>query len=102
MLGLEDLSRADRRVVSQARRIERFLTQPFLTTEQFTGTPGRMVPLSKTIEGCERILADDCNDWPESALYMIGGLDEAHRVKPPDRQHDRGIDPAPAIEGCER
>jgi F-type H+-transporting ATPase subunit beta len=79
MLGLEELSRADRRTVSQARRIERFLTQPFFTTEQFTGAPGRTVPLDKAIEGCERILGDEFQDWPEGALYMLGDIDEAQR-----------------------
>lgn len=77
MLGLEELSVADRRVVSRARRLERYLSQPFYTTEHFTGHPGRSVPLSTVIDDCERILADGCADWPESALYMIGGLDEA-------------------------
>jgi F-type H+-transporting ATPase subunit beta len=77
MLGLDELSRADRRTVSQARRIERFLTQPFFTTEQFTGMPGRIVTTDAVIEGCERILADEFKDWPDSALYMLGGIDEA-------------------------
>jgi len=79
MLGLEELSRADQRTVSQARRLERFLTQPFFTTGQFTGAEGRSVPLAQTLEGCERILADDYADWPEDALYMIGAIDEARR-----------------------
>jgi len=79
MLGLEELSRSDRRTVSQARRIERFLTQPFFTTEQFTGTPGRTVPLAKAIEGCERILAGEFADYSEGDLYMLGTIDEAAR-----------------------
>jgi F-type H+-transporting ATPase subunit beta len=77
MLGLEELSQKDRDTVSQARRLERFLTQPFFTTEQFTGHPGKMVELEQTIEGCERILAGEFADYPESALYMIGAIDEA-------------------------
>ncbi len=76
MLGIEELSRDDRATVSRARRLERFLTQPFFTTEQFTGKPGRLVPLDKTIEGCERILADEFAGTAESALYMIGTADE--------------------------
>jgi F-type H+-transporting ATPase subunit beta len=77
MLGLEELSRADRRTVQQARRLERFLTQPFYTTEHFTGVPGRMVGIDDTLEGCERILADDFADRPERTLYMIGAVGEA-------------------------
>lgn len=77
MLGLEELSRNDRETVSKARRLERFLTQPFFTTEQFTGKPGKMVPLEKTIEGCERILAKEYAGVSENSLYMIGTIEEA-------------------------
>ncbi len=77
MLGLEELSRDDRRTVNRARRLERFLTQPFFTTEQFTGHSGRLVPLNQTLSGCERILNDEFADLPERALYMIGSVDEA-------------------------
>jgi F-type H+-transporting ATPase subunit beta len=76
MLGMEELSRDDRRVVNRARRLERFLTQPFFTTEQFTGHSGRMVEIDDTLEGCERILADEFHDLPERTLYMIGGVEE--------------------------
>lgn len=77
MLGLEQLSPDDRRVVARARRLERFLTQPFFTTEQFTGLAGKLVSLKDALDGCERILADEFKDLPESALYMIGAVDEA-------------------------
>lgn len=77
MLGLEELSSEDRKTVYRARRLERFLTQPFFTTEHFTGKKGRMVDPEKTVEGCERILADEFAEVPESALYMIGDIDEA-------------------------
>jgi F-type H+/Na+-transporting ATPase subunit beta len=77
MLGLEELSQADRRTVFRARRLERFLTQPFFTTEQFTGMEGRVVKLEDALEGCERILADEFSDLPERAVYMIGTIDEA-------------------------
>ena len=77
MLGLEQLSPEDRNVVARARRLERFLTQPFFTTEQFTGLPGKLVSLEDALDGCERILADEFKDVPESALYMIGAVDEA-------------------------
>ena len=77
MLGLEQLSPDDRKVVARARRLERFLTQPFFTTEQFTGQPGKLVSLEDALDGCERILDDEFMDLPESALYMIGTVDEA-------------------------
>jgi len=77
MLGLEQLSPEDRNVVARARRLERFLTQPFFTTEQFTSMPGKLVPLVDALDGCERILNDEFKDYPERALYMIGSIDEA-------------------------
>ncbi|MEW6277607.1 MAG: F0F1 ATP synthase subunit beta, partial [Candidatus Eremiobacterota bacterium] len=76
-LGLEELSQEDRRLVNRARRLERFLTQPFFTTRRFTGHPGRAVSLADTLDGCERILADEFHDRPESALYMVGKVEEA-------------------------
>jgi F-type H+-transporting ATPase subunit beta len=77
MLGLEQLSPSDRKIVARARRLERFLTQPFFTTEQFTGLTGKLVSLKDSLLGCERILRDEFMDYPESALYMIGAIDEA-------------------------
>jgi F-type H+-transporting ATPase subunit beta len=77
MLGLEQLSPEDRNVVARARRLERFLTQPFFTTEQFTGLTGKLVSLEDALDGCERILRDEFKDYPESALYMIGAVGEA-------------------------
>jgi F-type H+-transporting ATPase subunit beta len=77
MLGLEQLSPEDRAVVARARRLERFLTQPFFTTERFTGHKGKLVSLKDTLDGCERILRDDLKDYPESSLYMIGAIGEA-------------------------
>lgn len=79
MLGLEELSQADQRTVNRARRLERFLTQPFFTTEHFTGHGGRMVELEDALDGCERILNDEFSDYPEKALYMIGKIDEAKK-----------------------
>ena len=76
MLGLEQLSPADRTVVARARRLERFLTQPFFTTEQFSGIKGKLVSLKDALDGCERILRDEFKDYPESALYMIGAISE--------------------------
>ncbi len=77
MLGLEQLSAADRNVVNRARRLERFFTQPFFTTEQFSGLKGKEVSLEDALTGCERILADEFKELPESAFYMIGSIDEA-------------------------
>ena len=79
MLGLEQLSQDDRNVVFRARRLERFLTQPFYTTGQFSGMTGKTVSLADALDGCERILNDECSNVPESALYMIGSLAEVKR-----------------------
>jgi len=77
LLGLEELGAEDRRIVQRARRLQRFLAQPFFVTEGFTGVPGRSVPVADTIKGCRMILAGDCDDWQESSLYMIGTIEEA-------------------------
>ncbi len=77
LLGMEELGREDRQIVERARRLQRFLTQPFTVTEAFTGIPGRSVPIEETIKGCKAILAGECDDWDEAALYMVGSLDEA-------------------------
>ncbi|MEO6229854.1 MAG: F0F1 ATP synthase subunit beta [Ferruginibacter sp.] len=79
MLGMEQLSVQDRNVVNRARRIERFLTQPFFATEQFSGIKGKQVSLKDALDGCERILADEFKDYPESAFYMIGSIDEVQK-----------------------
>ena len=77
MLGLEQLSADDRNLVNRARRMERFLTQPFFSTEQFSGMKGKEVSLDDALDGCESILADEFKDFQESAFYMIGSIDEA-------------------------
>ena len=94
MLGLEQLSPEDRNVVARARRLERFLTQPFFTTEQFSGLEGRLVSREDALDGCERILRDEFKDYPESALYMIGKVDEAID-KVTDQARSGGADTAP-------
>ncbi|MGM0585634.1 MAG: F0F1 ATP synthase subunit beta, partial [Pseudomonadota bacterium] len=81
MLGLEELSERDRATVARARRLERFLTQPFFTTEQFTGKTGRFVTLEETLDSCEAILNDAHADRPEGDFYMIGALDELDRAR---------------------
>jgi F-type H+/Na+-transporting ATPase subunit beta len=79
MLGLEQLSVEDRKIVARARRLERFLTQPFFATEKFSGIAGKLVSLQDSLDGCERILNDEFNDLPESALYQIGAIGEARQ-----------------------
>ncbi|HEY3820268.1 MAG TPA: F0F1 ATP synthase subunit beta [Polyangiaceae bacterium] len=81
MLGLEELSVEDRRTVARARRLQRFLTQPFLVTEAFTGRPGKSVPVAETIVGCDAILSGGCDDWPEAAFYMTGTIDDVRARK---------------------
>ena len=79
MLGLEQLTAEDRKLVNRARRLERFFTQPFFTTEQFSGMKGKEVALEEALDGCERILADEFKDVPEDAFYMIGSVKEINK-----------------------
>lgn len=81
MLGLEQLSQEDRNVVARARRLERFLTQPFSVTQQFSGIEGKLVSLKDALDGCEHILNDEFKDYPESALYMIGSISEVKKLE---------------------
>ena len=74
ILGIEELSAEDRLVVKRARRLERFLTQPFFLTEEFTGRPGKHVPLAATIAGCRAIVAGRADELPEEAFFMVGEL----------------------------
>ncbi|WP_250121196.1 F0F1 ATP synthase subunit beta [Chroococcidiopsis sp. CCMEE 29] len=76
ILGLDELSEDDRLTVARARRIERFLSQPFFVAEVFTGSPGKYVKLEETIKGFQRILAGELDDLPEQAFYMVGNIDE--------------------------
>jgi len=77
ILGMEELSEEDRVAVNRARRLQRFLTQPFFVSEPFTGMPGRYVPLPETLRGFREILEGRHDDLPEQAFYMIGPIDEA-------------------------
>ncbi|ANN58720.1 F0F1 ATP synthase subunit beta [Mesorhizobium loti NZP2037] len=79
LLGVEELGTADRLIVKRARRLQRFLSQPFAVTEAFTGKPGRSVALADTLAGCSAILDGQTDDWAESSLYMVGTLDDARR-----------------------
>jgi F-type H+-transporting ATPase subunit beta len=77
LLGVEELSSQDQIAVRRARRLQRFLTQPFQVTEAFTGIPGRPVPLAATLAGVRAILDGETDDWPEAALFMTGDLEQA-------------------------
>ena len=90
LLGVEELGAEDRKLVGRARRLQRFLTQPFAATEAFTGAPGRSVAVADTIAGCKAILAGECDDWRESAFYMIGTLDEARENERAAREGEAG------------
>ncbi len=77
ILGMDELSEDDKNVVERARKIEKFLSQPFFVAEVFTGAPGKYVKLEDTIAGFKGIIAGDYDHMPESAFYMVGGMDEA-------------------------
>ncbi len=77
ILGMEELSEDDKVTVARARKIQRFLSQPFFVAEQFTGTPGQYVPLKETIRGFKEVLAGKHDDLPEGAFYMVGTIDDA-------------------------
>ncbi len=77
ILGMDELSDEDKVVVQRARRIERFLSQPFNVAEQFTGRPGKYVPLAETVRGFKELLEGRCDELPEQAFYMVGGIEEA-------------------------
>ncbi|VVC76914.1 ATP synthase subunit beta [Aquicella siphonis] len=77
ILGMDELSEEDKQTVARARRIQRFLSQPFFVAEVFTGTPGRYVPIKETIRGFKGILSGEYDHLPEQAFYMVGSIDEA-------------------------
>ena len=74
---MDELSEDDKNVVERARKIEKFLSQPFFVAEVFTGSPGKYVSLADTIKGFKMILSGECDHMPESSFYMVGGIDEA-------------------------
>jgi F-type H+-transporting ATPase subunit beta len=77
ILGLDELSEEDRLVVARARKVERFLSQPFFVAEVFTGSPGKYVSLAQSITGFQTILNGELDDLPEQAFYLVGNLEEA-------------------------
>jgi F-type H+-transporting ATPase subunit beta len=77
ILGLDELSEEDRLLVARARKIERYLSQPFFVAEVFTGSPGKYVSLAETIEGFNKILSGELDELPEQAFYLVGNINEA-------------------------
>jgi F-type H+/Na+-transporting ATPase subunit beta len=77
ILGMDELSPEDKLAVSRARKIQRFLSQPFHVAEVFTGSPGVYVPLKETIRGFKMIVAGECDHMPEQSFYMVGTIDQA-------------------------
>jgi len=77
ILGMDELSEEDKLIVARARRVQRFLSQPFFVAEQFTGFPGKYVKLEDTVASFERVLSGEFDHLPEQAFYMVGGIDEA-------------------------
>jgi F-type H+/Na+-transporting ATPase subunit beta len=77
ILGMDELSDEDKVIVQRARKIERFLSQPFTVAEAFTGTPGKYVPLADTIHGFKDLVEGKCDELPEQAFFMVGGIEEA-------------------------
>jgi F-type H+-transporting ATPase subunit beta len=77
ILGMDELSEEDKLIVSRARKVQRFLSQPFFVAEVFTGSPGKYVPLKDTIAGFKGIVEGEYDDIPEQAFYMVGSIEEA-------------------------
>jgi F-type H+-transporting ATPase subunit beta len=77
ILGMDELAPEDKLAVARARKIQRFLSQPFNVAEVFTGTPGKIVPLAETIKGFKMIVSGECDALPEQAFYMVGPIEEA-------------------------
>ena len=77
ILGMDELSPEDKQAVGRARRIQRFLSQPFHVAEVFTGSPGKYVTLKDTIKGFNMIVNGECDNLPEQAFYMVGSIEEA-------------------------
>jgi F-type H+-transporting ATPase subunit beta len=86
LLGVEELSVEDRRIVARARRLERFLTQPFLVTEQFTGIAGKSITIDVIIKDCRTILAGEGDGWAESSFYMVGTFEDAREKESAPRK----------------
>ncbi len=78
ILGMEELTEEDKEIVARARKVQRFLSQPFFVAEGFTGTPGRYVSIKETVAGFKKLISGECDEIPEQAFYMAGNLDEVY------------------------
>ena len=76
ILGMDELSEADKITVERARKMQRFMSQPFAVAQVFTGIEGKLVPLKETVKACQEILTGAHDDKPESAFYMVGGIED--------------------------
>jgi F-type H+-transporting ATPase subunit beta len=93
ILGIDELSDEDKIVVQRARKVERFLSQPFFVAEAFTGSPGKYVPVEETVRSFKEIVEGDHDDLPERAFYMKGSIDEVtEEAKSGDDDEDEGDD----------
>ena len=92
ILGIDELSEEDKVLVNRARRIQRFLSQPFFVAEQFTGTPGAYVPISETIRGFKEIADGKYDDVPESAFFLKGTIDDVLKAAGGKEDDDGGRD----------
>ena len=103
ILGIDELSDEDRLTVNRARKIERFLSQPFHVAEQFTGTPGVYVPIAESIRGFKEVLEGKHDDLPERAFFMKGTIDEVVRDARGDsgEESDQGEEDAKASDDAE-
>jgi F-type H+-transporting ATPase subunit beta len=75
---MDELSESDKQIVGRARKVQKFLSQPFFVAEQFTGIPGQFVKIEDTIKAFRAILNGDCDDLPEQAFYLVGGIEMVH------------------------
>jgi F-type H+-transporting ATPase subunit beta len=89
ILGIEELSEDDKQTVSRARKLQRFLSQPFFVAERFTGREGRFVRVTETVHGFKEILDGKCDDLPEQAFYMVGTIDEAREAAEHMKEEDQ-------------
>ena len=88
ILGIDELSEEDKLTVARARKIQRFLSQPFFVAEQFTGLPGKYVPIADTVRGFKEIVDGKHDDLPEQAFYMVGTIEEALEKAGKDRSEE--------------
>ena len=101
ILGMDELAPEDKLAVSRARKIQRFLSQPFTVAQNFTGTPGKYVSLKDTIKGFKMIVDGECDALPEQAFYMVGPIEEAfEKAKMLEPAGDSAAKETAAAKGC--